>query len=110
LVIRVIFVFARALGKRGTIGIDATVMLCGYDDYGNEICSIDNKLELDSHIRPGKFTNVTANLLYLYNVTIDGCDISFRNRNGNRHVRLGKDVSLLFKKCEVKQVRCAEEG
>ncbi len=65
-------VFARALGKRGTIGIDATVMLCGYDNLGNEICGLDNKLELDSHTRPGKFTNVTANLLYLYNVTIDG--------------------------------------
>jgi len=65
-------VFARALGKRGTIGIDATVMLCGTDELGKEICSTDNMLSLDSYARPGKFTNVTANLLYLYNVTIDG--------------------------------------
>lgn len=65
-------VFARALGKRGTEGIDAAVMLCGIDEVGNEICSFDNVLELDSHARPGKFTNVTANLLYLYNVTVDG--------------------------------------
>ncbi len=65
-------VFARALGKRGTLGPDATVMLCGVDEYGNEICSTGNQLILDSHARPGKFTNVTANLLYLYNVTIDG--------------------------------------
>ena len=65
-------VFARALGKKGTIGIDASVMLCGIDDLGNEICSLANQLQLDSHARPGKFTNVTANLLYLYNVTIDG--------------------------------------
>lgn len=65
-------VFARALGKRGTIGIDAKVMLCGYDEVGTEICGIDNMLTLDSHARPGKFSNVTANLLYLYNVTING--------------------------------------
>ena len=65
-------VFARALGKRGTIGVDAAVMLCGYDAYGTEICSLSNQLQLDSNARPGKFTNVTANLLYLYNVTIDG--------------------------------------
>ncbi len=74
-------VFARALGKRGTPGMDAKVMLCGLDYTAPdgtplaeplEICSIDNQLILDSHARPGKFTNVTANLLYLYNVNIDG--------------------------------------
>ena len=69
-------VFARALGKRGTPGIDATVMLCGTDYTPDgipvEICSTSNMLSLDSYARPGKFTNVTANLLYLYNVTIDG--------------------------------------
>jgi len=64
-------VFARALGKRG-LEFYATVMLCGYDDVGNEICGIDNQLVINSNTRPGKFTNVTANLLYLYNVTIDG--------------------------------------
>ena len=64
-------VFARALGKKG-IEFNATVMLCGYDELGNEICGIDNQLVINSNTRPGKFTNVTANLLYLYNVTIDG--------------------------------------
>jgi hypothetical protein len=67
-------VFARALG---TPGGEASVMLCGtYIDETTglpvEICSLDNMLSLDSNTRPGKFTNVTANLLYLYNVTING--------------------------------------
>lgn len=66
-------VFARALGKPGGL---ASVMLCGtdYTDPLNpiEICSIANQLNLDSSARPGKFSNVTANLLYLYNVYIDG--------------------------------------
>ncbi len=62
-------VFARALGNPGG---GATVMLCGEDDLGNEVCSLDNLLELDASKRPGKFQNVTANLLYLYNVEVDG--------------------------------------
>jgi hypothetical protein len=62
-------VFARALGNpRGT----AVMMLCGLADDGTEVCGLDNKLELDASGRPAKFENVTANLLYLYNVTIDG--------------------------------------
>ncbi len=68
-------VFARALGKRGTPGTDAIVMLCGTDyttDPPTEVCSTTNQLTLDSYTRPGKFTNVTANLLYLYNVDFGG--------------------------------------
>jgi hypothetical protein len=62
-------VFARALGNpRGT----AAIMLCGETDDGIEVCSTANKLTLDASGRPAKFENVTANLLYLYNVTIDG--------------------------------------
>ena len=62
-------VFARALGNpRGT----AVMMLCGLTDDGTEVCGIDNALTLDASGRPAKFDNVTANLLYLYNVTIDG--------------------------------------
>lgn len=60
-------VFARALGGKGG---SATLMLCGYDD-GAEICSVDNALSLNSNTRPSKFQNVTANILYLYNVTFD---------------------------------------
>jgi hypothetical protein len=62
-------VFARALGNR--FG-RAVMMLCGLDDLGEEVCGLDNKLTLDASRRPAKFQNVTANLLYLYNVTIDG--------------------------------------
>ena len=62
-------VFARALGNpRGT----AVMMLCGLDDIGERVCGLDNQLKLDASGRPAKFENVTANLLYLYNVTIDG--------------------------------------
>jgi hypothetical protein len=63
-------VFARALGNpRGT----AVMMLCGLADDGiTEVCGTTNKLTLDASGRPAKFENVTANLLYLYNVTIDG--------------------------------------
>jgi hypothetical protein len=62
-------VFARALGNpRGT----AVMMLCGLDDLGEEVCGTTNQLTLDASGRPAKFENVTANLLYLYNVTIDG--------------------------------------
>jgi hypothetical protein len=67
--ISVYSVFARALGNpRGT----AVMMLCGLDPEGDEVCGLDNKLELDASGRPAKFANVTANLLYLYNVTING--------------------------------------
>jgi hypothetical protein len=62
-------VFARALG---TPGGTAVVMLCGTTDDGIEVCSTTNQLTLDASGRPPKFANVTANLLYLYNVTIDG--------------------------------------
>jgi hypothetical protein len=62
-------VFARALGNpRGT----AVMMFCGLDDAGEKVCGLDNQLKLDASGRPAKFENVTANLLYLYNVTIDG--------------------------------------
>jgi hypothetical protein len=62
-------VFARALGNpRGM----AVMMLCGETDDGIEVCSTANQLELNASGRPAKFENVTANLLYLYNVTIDG--------------------------------------
>ena len=47
-------------------------MLCGTTDDGTEVCSTTNRLQLDASGRPSKFANVTANLLYLYNVTIDG--------------------------------------
>jgi hypothetical protein len=67
--ISVYSVFARALGNpRGT----AVMMLCGLADDGLPVCGIDNQLKLDASGRPAKFENVTANLLYLYNVTIDG--------------------------------------
>jgi hypothetical protein len=68
--ISVYSVFARALGNpRGT----AVMMLCGLADDGTtEVCSTTNQLTLDASGRPAKFENVTANLLYLYNVTIDG--------------------------------------
>jgi hypothetical protein len=68
--ISVYSVFARALGNpRGT----AVMMLCGLADDGTtEVCSTTNQLILDASGRPAKFENVTANLLYLYNVTIDG--------------------------------------
>lgn len=62
-------VFARALGNR--LG-KAVMMLCGLDELGEEVCGLDNKLTLDASGRPAKFENVTANLLYLYNVTVDG--------------------------------------
>jgi hypothetical protein len=42
------------------------------DDGITEVCSTTNQLTLDASGRPAKFENVTANLLYLYNVTIDG--------------------------------------
>jgi hypothetical protein len=62
-------VFARALGNRlGT----AVMMLCGLDDLGLTVCGLDNQLKLDASGRPAKFENVTANLLYIYNVTING--------------------------------------
>jgi hypothetical protein len=63
-------VFARALGNpRGT----AVMMLCGLAEDGiTEVCGTTNQLTLDASGRPAKFENVTANLLYLYNVTIDG--------------------------------------
>jgi hypothetical protein len=63
-------VFARALGNpRGT----AVMMLCGLAEDGiTEVCSTTNQLTLDASGRPAKFENVTANLLYLYNVTING--------------------------------------
>lgn len=63
-------VFARALGNpRGT----AVMMLCGLDPAdGTPECGTDNQLTLDASGRPARFENVTANLLYLYNVTIDG--------------------------------------
>jgi len=62
-------VFARALGNRlGT----AVMMLCGLDDLGLPVCGLDNQLKLDASGRPAKFENVTANLLYIYNVTING--------------------------------------
>jgi len=60
-------VFARALGGKGG---SATLMVCGYDD-GVEVCSTVNALTLDSDTRPSKFQNVTARVLYLYNVYID---------------------------------------
>jgi hypothetical protein len=62
-------VFARALGNPGGT---AVVMLCGTTDDGIEVCSTTNQLTLDASGRPPKFENVTANLLYLFNVTIDG--------------------------------------
>jgi len=63
-------VFVRALGNpRGT----AVMMLCGLAEDGiTEVCSTANQLTLDASGRPAKFENVTANLLYLYNVTVDG--------------------------------------
>jgi hypothetical protein len=67
--ISVYSVFARALGNpRGT----AVMMLCGLDDLGLPVCGLDNQLKLDASGRPAKFENVTANLLYIYNVTING--------------------------------------
>jgi hypothetical protein len=67
--ISVYSVFARALGNpRGT----AAMMLCFLNDIGEEVCSTTNQLTLDASGRPAKFANVTANLLYLYNITIDG--------------------------------------
>lgn len=67
--ISVYSVFTRALGNpRGT----AVVMLCGLADDGTPVCGVDNQLTLDASGRPPKFENVTANLLYLFNVTIDG--------------------------------------
>jgi hypothetical protein len=68
--ISVYSVFARALGNpRGT----AVMMLCGLAEDGiTEVCSTANQLTLDASGRPAKFENVTANLLYLYNVTVDG--------------------------------------
>jgi hypothetical protein len=63
-------VFVRALGN--PLG-KAVMMLCGLADDGiTEVCSTTNQLTLDASGRPAKFENVTANLLYLYNVTIDG--------------------------------------
>ena len=69
--ISVYSVFSRALGNpNGT----AVMMLCGLDplDPSISVCGTDNQLKLDASGRPAKFENVTANLLYLYNVTIDG--------------------------------------
>src|SRR5215475_8700604 len=65
-------VFARALG---TPGGTAGMMLCYstvVDGIVEEECSTTNQLTLDSSGRPAKFQNVTAQLLYLYNVTIGG--------------------------------------
>jgi hypothetical protein len=63
-------VFARALGNpNGT----AVMMLCYLAEDGiTPVCSTTNQLTLNASGRPAKFTNVTANLLYLYNITIDG--------------------------------------
>jgi hypothetical protein len=70
--ISVYSVFARALGNpNGT----AVMMLCGLEDPldpSSSVCGTDNQLILDASGRPAKFENVTANLLYLYNVTING--------------------------------------
>jgi len=70
--ISVYSVFARALGNpNGT----AVMMLCGLvdpTDPTTEVCSTTNQLTLEASGRPAKFENVTANLLYLYNVTING--------------------------------------
>jgi hypothetical protein len=68
--ISVYSVFARALGNpKGK----AVMMLCYLAEDGiTPVCSTDNQLTLDASGRPAKFENVTANLLYLYNVTIDG--------------------------------------
>ena len=67
--ISVYSVFARALGNpRGT----AVMMLCGLDELDLPVCGLENQLTLNASGRPAKFTNVTANLLYLYNVTING--------------------------------------
>jgi len=65
-------VFARALG---TPGGTANMMLCYSTVVAGiveEECSTTNQLKLDSSGRPAKFQNVTAQLLYLYNVTIGG--------------------------------------
>ena len=62
-------VFVRALGGKGG---SATMTLCGDDpdDTTTEpICS-NSSLELSSD-NPRKFTNATADLLYLYNVDLD---------------------------------------
>ena len=66
-------IFGRALGNpRGT----AVMMLCGLvdpTDPTTTLCGFDNQLTLDAGSgRPAKFENVTANLLYLYNITING--------------------------------------
>src|SRR3989338_7873120 len=60
-------VFVRALGGKGG---SATMILCGYDlESDEDVCS-NSSLELDSD-NPRKFTNATADLLYLYGVWLD---------------------------------------
>jgi hypothetical protein len=68
-------VFVRALGHGGT----ATMTLCGTDPYDNvDVCS-NSSLTLDDDSKPGKFSNETGTLLYLYGVDIDGDgDVDYR--------------------------------
>lgn len=61
-------VFIRALGGKGKGS--ATMVLCGVDEFGEEVCS-NSDLNLNNNTRPSKFTNVTGYLLYLYDVWID---------------------------------------
>jgi hypothetical protein len=61
-------VFIRALAGQGS----AKLALCGVDEFGNEYCNTGD-LELNlSAKRPPKFENVSAELLYLYDVDLDG--------------------------------------
>jgi hypothetical protein len=68
-------VFVRALGHGGT----ATMTLCGTDPSdGIDVCS-NSSLTLDGDSKPGKFSNETGTLLYLYGVDIDGDgDVDYR--------------------------------
>ena len=66
--ITVYSVFARALGAPGGT---ADMLLCGVTHDGEEVCGT-NLLELSAHGNNNKFQNVTAYLLYLYNVCIGG--------------------------------------
>ena len=58
-------VFVRALGGKGG---SASMNLCGTLD-GEDVCD-NSVLELDSD-NPRKFTNATADLLYIYGVSLD---------------------------------------
>src|SRR3989344_8767402 len=62
-------VFIRALVGKGQGS--ATMVLCGVDDFGEEVCSNSELTVSDGGSRPSKFTNVTGYLLYLYDVDID---------------------------------------